>query len=242
MSLSAVDEAGLPGAIGDDGKFDGGDTASILGNIIALTEDPNERLRFQLMLPYSVIGKHAPRRHPDQSRWYGQEDRFSRDQLIPIICAGIRLGTNTAVEIIFNWHRGRYFLTAWNTRKNGAFDVPDKTPDPTGPEIWALWLRYKRPWWARLVLWLLDMETLVGSVIWRWFKNKRHPSGRYDNRLTRNHMLVSITARKYMPTVTSRLAYWLNDWPNLWNRWKDHCVAVNEYDTYTLFRAALEKI
>lgn len=235
MSQSAVDDAGLPGAIGDDGRFDGGDTAAILGNIIALTKDPNEYARFSLMLSYAVLGKGAPIRHPDKSRWYGQEDRFSRDQLIPMICAGIRMresqSTATAVEIIFNWHRGRYFLTAWNTRKNGVIDAPEKFPDITGPEIWALWLRFKRPWWAKVVLWALDLETLAGSLVWR-FKPK-------TDRVTRNHMLVSITARRIMPTWVSRLAYWLNDWPDLWNRWRGHCQACREYDTYTLFQKVL---
>lgn len=230
-----TDPAGLPGARGEDGKFDGGDTAAILGTIIALTEDPNELSRFKLSLSYSIIGNTAPRRHPDWSRWYGQDDRFSRDQLIPIICAGVSRGHHTAIEIIFRWHRDRFFLTAWNTRKNGVMDAPEKMPDVTGPEIWALWLRHKKPWWTHLVLSLLDIETLAGSILWRWFQPD-------SNRVTRNHMLVCLIAREHMPTLTSRLAFWLNDWPDLMLRWKNHCLDVREYDTHYLFKAALKKI
>ncbi len=232
--MKAVDELGLPGTIDNvTGRFDGGDTASILGNVIALANSPMELERGRIML-IKILGKHAPVRHPDKTKWYGQEDRFSRDQLIPVICAGINLKRSTTVDVIFNWHKARKFLTAWNTKKNGAMDVPDKRPDITGPEIWALWIRYKRPDWAKWVLWILDLETLVGSMLWRWWQ----PS---TNRLTRNHMLICITGMRRDPSFIMRMAYALNDWPDLWNRWRGHCQAVGEFDTYSLFNDAINK-
>ena len=231
-----TDSMGFPGAIGIDGRFDGGDAAAIVGTIMSLSEDYNEMSRYRITICYGVIGKTAPVRHPDKSKWYGQEDRFSRDQLIPMICAGVRIGHHIAIETIYNWHKAKWFLQAWNTKKNGAIDVPTKPwpgADITGPEIWALWLRYKRPWWAWLVVWLLDIETLVGSILWR-FKDRK-------NQVTRNHMLVCITGLRVYPTITMRLAYWLNDWPDLWARWQRHCMEAQEYNTYTLFQNHLNK-
>lgn len=213
-----IDEHGLPGTEGDNAEFDGGDTAAILGTIGALSDQSPD------LMP--ILGVNAPVRHPDTTKWYGQEDRFSRDQLIPIICAGVHSGA-WPVNTIYRWHRRRWFLTAWNTRGNGALDMPKKFPDITGPEVWALWIRFKRPWWARLILCFLDLETMIGSIVWR-FQPK-------SNRLTRNHMLVCITGMRTLPGITMRLANWINDWDDLIGRWKLHCVKGLEYDTAELF-------
>lgn len=226
-----LDDEGYPGTV-NHGQFDGGDTASIVGTILAL-----QRL---IILPsgllYELVDINGiPRRHPDTTKWYGQPDRFSRDQLIPLICAGIVLQHHVTIDVIFNAHRRRNFLTAWNTKKNGVMETPDKFPDITGPEVWALWIRYKRPKWAHLVLWFLDIETLLGSIKWRWFTSM-------SNRVTRNHMLVCLTARTHMPTLTMRLAFWLNDWGELITRWAGHCKAVGEIPTADLFRMRVSDV
>lgn len=137
------------------------------------------------------------------------------------------------VRHVFRLHLKNKLLWAWNTKKNGAMDVPDKTPDITGPEVWALWVRVlDKPSIAKLFLFLFDIETLIGSIIWRWFKPK-------TNRLCRNHMLVCITGMKKYPTIFMRLAYWLNDWRDLIDRHKAHCQAVGEYPTALLFEKAI---
>src|SRR6185369_6729494 len=74
------DENGYPGTIDWKGEYDGGDTAAILGTL---------RTLYPIEIPLYDIPSFAssiPARHPDLNKWYGQPDRFSRDQLIPAIC------------------------------------------------------------------------------------------------------------------------------------------------------------
>lgn len=216
-----LDDRGYPGS--NSGVWDGGDTAAILGNVITLQLEETfpDRMLHSLIDPNGI-----PRRHPDTSKWWGQSDRFSRDQLIPLICAGIRLGKHIAIDEIFQSHRKRKFLTAWNTKGNGAMDMPDKFPDLTLFEVWALWIRYKKPWWARIVLWFLDLETLGGALDWRYHRK---------DRVCRNHMLVSIVGRKYLPTVTTWLINKINNWDDLIERWAGHCKDTQEYPTDLIF-------
>lgn len=218
-----LDKKGFPGTRDYTGMWDGGDTAAILGHVIALQKG---EIFHPKMLNMLLSVDRQPRRHWNTEKWYGQPDRFSRDQLIPMICAGIRLHRYPAIDDIYLSHKRKLFLTAWNTKKNGAMNVPDKFPDICGPEIWALWIRYKCPKWGRLVLWLLDLETLVGSISWRWFRR---------DRVCRNHMLVCHMGLNYKPTWVMKLAHRLNDWGDLVKRWHDHCAAVGEYPTAELF-------
>lgn len=222
------DESGLPGAVDPSyGTWDGGDTAAILGTLWFFGQMHDHGLSFS---------DQAPTRHPDVTKWYGQSDRFSRDQLIAVLCgltlAKLFMFGGFSVAALYRAHKRRCFLTAWNTRKNGAMDAPKKFPDITGPEIWALWLRLLKPAWARLVLPILDLETLASAIHWRL--------GRKD-RVTRNHMLVLLTARKHLPTFVTRLADYITDWEDLINRWDAHCQAVGEYPTADLFRREVGK-
>jgi hypothetical protein len=173
-------------------------------------------------------------RHPDRSKWYGQADRFSRDQFIPILCSYVGQPITPEVRFIFRLHKENCFVWAWNTKKNGVMDTPYKTPDITGPEVWALWARVMGgPWWLKVLLPILDLETLVGSILWRWFQPK-------TNRVCRNHMLVCITGMKKFPSITMRLAFHLNNWPDLLQRHRAHCDAVKEYQTADLFERAIK--
>lgn len=222
-----LDSSQYPGTIQWDGSYDGGDTAAIMGTIIALAP-----MFARLVLPELPMRNGIPLRHPDIMRWYGQEDRFSRDQLIAVLCGLVSGGHYLPGDVLAlkAAHSKKYYLTAWNTKGNGAMDMPTKFPDICGPEVWALWQRILKPWWAKSVLWLLDVQTLIGALQWRFFEPK-------SNRVTRNHMLVCIITMYYMPTVTSRLACWINDWDDLVNRWAEHCAAVGEYPTADLFRS-----
>lgn len=210
------DKDGYPGTLQEDGTWDGGDTAAILGTLWFFNKGPS------LPLPFNG---NAPARHPDKSKWYGQPDRFSRDQLIPILCD---LAMNSSViPRLRTSHKSRYYLTAWNTRKNGVMDAPKKFPDFTGPEVWALWLRVYKPWWARLVLPFLDLELLLSAIHWRFFRK---------DRVTRNHMLSLLACNKVLPNLVTKLAYNITNWDALVTRWDEHCKAVGEYPTAELFR------
>lgn len=204
-----VDELGFPGTWQDSGQFDGGDTAAIVGTLMALHPMP-----IDFAWAYSeLLSGDKPVRHPKFT-----EDAFSRDQLIPMLAAGVMLYKNPQTDRLFAMHRRRFFLTAWNG-------------DLTGPEVWALWLRYCRPWWSRLFLWALDLEHLFGAILWRFF--------RVDN-VTRNHMLVSIVSRTHIPTLISQVSSLIDDDKDLVRRWRAHCLAVDEYPTWELFERALK--
>lgn len=237
--MNCVDERGFPGAEGEDGKFDGGDTAAIIGTILSFG-DPGRMSENRFGPTPFTLGRDmlirdtGPVRHPDTSKWYGQPDRFSRDQLIPLLCSFVE-NRNGDWRKLYYFHAKNHFRWAWNTRKNGTMDAPLKRPDFTGPEVWALWCRVMEgPWWLKCLLLFLDIETLVGSIIWRW----RSVFGS-TNRVCRNHMLVCLTGMKRYPTIIMRLAFYLNDWPELCDRWESHCRAVKEYPTADLFQKAV---
>lgn len=226
MNSKYCDSQGYPGTIQYDGSYDGGDTAAIIGTLDTLAPFAQT-----VAAPWNVA-EGLPLRHPDTTKWYGQPDRFSRDQLIPMICSAIA-GQHIRGYRFYNAHKKRLFLTTWNTKGNGSIDMPTKMPDICGPEIWGLWIRFKKPWWARLVLCALDLQTLIGAIQWRWFASS-------TNRVTRNHMLVCIIHRRYMPTLASRLSNLINDYSDLISRWRAHCDAVGEYPTADLFESQIK--
>ncbi len=225
-----VDADGWPGTRQADGSYDGGDTAAIVGTIRAL--DPFDLMGFalpeELLMDYPTGN---PIRHPDPTKWYSHPDRFSRDQLVATLCGNIAVGSHP--DWLYTAHAKRYFLTTWNTKGNGAIDMPDKFPDVCGPEVWALWLRACAPRFITPLLTVLDLETLVNSLIWRFWRK--------DN-VCRNHMLVCLITQEHYPTVTSRLAYRILNWTDLLQRWENHCKIVGEYPTGWLFRGAQARV
>lgn len=218
-----LDENGYPGTRQADGSWDGGDTAAIIGTVRALT--PMAATLIMPLMPFSGL---IPLRHPDANYWYGQPDRFSRDQMIPCLCAALVDGAVPA-KLLFIAHKKKFFLTAWNTKGCGFIDMPDKFPDVCGPEVWAMWLRICNPWWAALALQVLDIETFISTLLWRWVRK---------DRVCRNHMLVCLMTQNHKPTLLSWLSYKLLPWQDLLQRWEEHCKVVGEYPTYDLFREA----
>ncbi len=232
-----LDANGYPGTIQADGSYDGGDTAAIIGTVKALT--PAAAGLTMPTIPCN-LALWVPIRHSDKTRWYGQPDRFSRDQLLATLCGLLARypGDYKALcdhTIMTNAMLNKSYLTAWNTKGNGAMDMPDKFPDICGPEVWALWLRILKPWWGRLFLCTFDVQTLIGAIQWRWFT----PA---TNRVTRNHMLVCLATIEHQPTLVSRLACLINNWTDLVDRWDNHCKAVGEYPTADLFRDKIRSI
>lgn len=228
-----LDPQGYPGCRQSDGSFDGGDTAAILGTIMALSPGLTELVVKPLTwaCPWDVFYQ-QPLRHPDAKKWYGQPWRFSRDQLISILCGGQMV--NLSVDGLFRAHRKRWFLTTWNILQNdgSAKTFPANCGDICGPEVWALWIRYYAPWWGWLVLTLLDVQTLIGAVQWRWFTPKSF-------QICRNHMLVSIVMLRRQPSLLTPLVWWINDWPDLIERWRASNAATGEFPTADLFATAL---
>ncbi len=225
--LKYLDKYGLPGTKQADGSLDMGDSAAIYFNILALdgSVHPNTNSSF-----YFTGGR--PIRHPDNTKWWGQIDRYSRDQLIPLLSwAAIKdQKDRIAIQKLFASHLEHGLCFAWNTRGNGEMDMPWKLPDITALEIWSLWLRIYKPFGYRAILWLLDIEILVNSFIWK----------SREDRVTRNHMLSHIASKLVSPTWVSRLSYKMNDWKRLIQKWDAHCKDTGECPTADLFRNHLE--
>jgi len=220
MNPRYLDSFGLPVTL----QGDAGDSCADYFTILALSNESDDKAH----LYFST----APLRHPDTSKWYGQPDRESRDQLIPILCyAAIRGLKTDFIKNIFKSHLKRGLCLAWNTKGNGQMDMPTKFPDITGPEVLGLWLRVFKPFGYQLLLPICDMETLINALLWRYV----HPS---TNRITRNHMLVSITQRKVSPSIISYIANKLNDYNELNARWATNCLLTYEYPTNLLFEVS----
>lgn len=219
-----TDKLGLPLTEGADG----GDSCATAGNLLVTG--------FQVPIQYYLMNG-EPVRHPDKNKWYGRPGRFSRDQLVALLCGmAIDRRNEWAREKLFSMHRKRWFVLAWNRIRNHVYEdyeehrtksTPDvahrpepKFPDITGPEVWALWIRVWRMWILWPLLLIFDLENLVGTLHWRWFR---------DDRVTRNHMLTTHVGREVMPTPWSYLSYRLTPWTDLRARWKAHCEATGEW-------------
>ena len=156
-------------------------------------------------------------RHPSEG-WWADGDRLSRDQATPLVIALSECYPKYILWDFFIQHfkRGFFFF---NTRKNGAtlnnhgtdkyyghpkdgqYDYAWKLPDPPGAEFFAIYIRALRIWWLYPMLLILDLETLIGSVIWK-FK-----TGQTD---VLNHMIVCEYATRVYKTPLSILAKRLN--------------------------------
>lgn len=148
------------------GELEGGDTCAneftVLYSIYAQPIRPAEdevEFGYKLACVYDH-NNNRYRRHPDPAEWYSDPDRFSRDQMRPLMYF-LNLPLKSS---IVRWHCANLwllhmrhgFLFTWNTRRNGvykdpvyhakrkphkAWDYRWKMPDFTGPESWATWLR-----------------------------------------------------------------------------------------------------
>lgn len=223
-----IDQYGLPGTRDYRQNLDMGDSAAIFFNIVALS---NEIAESHCGMYFDEEHK-KPVRHPDASKWWGQPDRFSRDQLIPVLCWAILQDKSdrSLVKKVFISHLKRGLLFAWNSRKNGEIDTPWKMPDITALEIWGLWLRVFKPPGYQLLLPICDLETLAGAINWKF-----QPE---TNQITRNHMLIALAQRTH-PSIVSRMSDKLNNYPDLVARWERNVAAVGEYPTADLFKQKL---
>lgn len=154
------------------------------------------------------------RRYPNPSYWGGLSDRLSRDQSTPNV-VGMGLLNRTALARFFWAHlkfRGLLFTT--NTRRNWAwppghpeYDEKEyrwKLPDLT---FFGFWANYIRGFNCRLLyplLWLFDLDMLVNSAIKVWYYSK-DPTNSDDL----NHHVDLYMAELRMPTLWSKLAFWL---------------------------------
>lgn len=145
----------------------------------------------------------------EKDLWTDDFDRWSRDQAQSMvalmgICDKKRLWQH------FIAHVKRFgFMT--NTKRNGSTKLnhgeeykpgerrnyDDKLPDfAFSPEWWGLYIRSFAGWFSYLLyplLILADLETLIGSVKWRWFTKES------NNDIT-NHLMMLVLSTYQMPT------------------------------------------
>ena len=164
-------------------------------------------------------------RHPSPG-WWSEPDRLSRDQATPLVISLSVFGYDGYLRGFFLSHLKRFgFMT--NTRRNGAtkelhgtdkylghpedgqYDYSWKLPDFIGPEFISVYIRAFNCWWLYPLLVICDVETLIGSLLWRYSKK-----GQTD---VLNHMIVCEYANRVLPTPTGWLAKKLND-PDQFNR------------------------
>jgi hypothetical protein len=110
------------------------------------------------------------RRHCDTTRWFGQYNRMSRDQMHWML--GLALVNKTAFDAFTsNWSR-RAFLFGTNTQGNSDFDNKVKLPDVTLFGMWAYFIRCRAisknsdlSKLLRLALEILDLSLVANSLI-----------------------------------------------------------------------------
>lgn len=152
-------------------------------------------------------------RHPyGKQEWTRELNRSSRDQNIPWI-AGLTIHRNAEVfgvklverlrriasAVMKNGSRFHNYLHNGSNRAKRWWEV-----DVAGPEIWALFIRGLDIKPLKWLLPILDLETLVGTLIW----NRRGGSPNND---IPQHLAVLRASNEVSPSITSRLALkWLN--------------------------------
>lgn len=218
-----IDDWGLVCTLEANGARDGGDTCAneftilycqYAGKQTKPTKDQQAEMQHKLRAVYDApSGLYV--RHPDPAKWYSDTDRFSRDQMRPLLYfLGLNVQCKSAKahkQNLFKAHAKRGFLFTWNTKRNFqygteaehkakstpdvAWDYGTKTPDFTGPEVWASWLRAWRVWPLWPVLWLLDLQLLINTIL--TLGNPKTDM--------RNHALGTDFAARIMPTPVSLL-------------------------------------
>lgn len=144
-------------------------------------------------------------RHPNKEWDASDFDRFSRDQMKPLIVA---LGYWDRAELkdLAIGHLKRGFLFMTNTRQNGAnkhshgtngYDYSWRMPDITGPDVWALFIRAFRAWWLYPLLLVFDLYLVFTAIKWRW--SPKH-------NIAMNSCLCIMYAKAALPTPWSWLA------------------------------------
>lgn len=159
------------------------------------------------------------RRHPDTTKWYGDVDRMSRDQLTSNIVA-LGFANKVFLRQMLVQHIKRALLFTTNTRKNFQYktleehlakSTPDvkwdykwKLPDITFSSIWAAYIRGLDMNLLSFLLPLLDLELLIGSLI-TLYKTKKDPQ--FCDHLS--HQMLILQAHHKMPSFVSKLAMWV---------------------------------
>lgn len=201
------------------------------------------------------------RRHPDPARWYSRWDNASRDLIIAVLCGCIATNSVKIARrfvkrhfLSFGWIEriGKRtlplsipyflpFLVAGNPLMNWVDRDTDTTyrakyklPDPTLFEVWGLEIRASRAWFLYPLLYLADLETLIGSLIWNKYRN-------HDYDIINHVYVVSAIQWKY-PTFLGKLAHKLLNWEMAKDKFAYYFTwhPENNKDMYELWRPVFD--
>ena len=201
---------------------DGGDSAQREGMLLTaasillhlkkinLNEFIELRWRFLGSVRYKLISSSGKlRRHSDDTKWYGEWNRGSRDQYHIIIGMGMA-NCFEPLQLMLNDHARRGFLFTTNTVANTSDHKKWKLPDFTGPGFWAMWIRafnkqHPSQGTLKAILTLMDLSLLMNSLIWRYYHlkyNKEHVD-------ILNHVQALAQSKFSLDTPVAKLARWV---------------------------------
>lgn len=186
---------------------DGGDSSFYMGHYHYLNQSPHGDVietSVSLVSPTGII-----RRHPDESKWYGDFDRASRDQSIPLLIMLFDCGFMVTAKKIFMAHLKRGLLFTTNTRRNGTTIENDKEeyspgrfrnynrklPDITGPIFWSIYIRGFNFKLLYPLLMVFDLFLLINTITFNL--SPREPN---------QHLLLLHYSAQNMPTLVSYIA------------------------------------
>jgi hypothetical protein len=201
---------------------DGGDSAQREGMLltaaaallklgkISLNDYIEVRWRFLGSVQNKIIRSDGKlRRHCDETKWYGQWNRGSRDQAHIIIGMGLA-NCMEPLERMRLDHQRRLYLFTTNTVANTSDHQKWKLPDLTGPGFWAMWIRafnrtHPSQGTLKSILFFMDLSLVANSLIWRFYHlkyNKEHTD-------ILNHLQAMIQSKMSLDTPLAKLARWI---------------------------------
>lgn len=180
-----------------DQGFDDGDSAHRHGVEYLFKGYPSLHYEFFLHSSGQII------RNPSSGTWTNETERSTRDQNTPWICAYAINACKKQLKLMYKGILSN-FSRFHNYYKNGH----ERTKKPhnkwyeidiAGPEIHACFIRGLKLRFLYPLLWILDLETLIGTLIWNKFRDSS------DNDIT-NHICILKLSNEIKPTFVSTYA------------------------------------
>lgn len=211
------------------GNIEGGDSANWMAHLLYVMPIWMGWTAIKYAYTFEVgPGEWVRHPNPERSR-YGwaatPKITISRDQLTGILCLLAKNKMTKQILRLFKEHCDNYMLRSFNTINNGEdpATAKRKTPDFTGPDIWALYVRGISPkgWISHLFLCFCDLHLLGGAI------SIRCSPSRTD---VISHCIKLALANDVRPTFVIKLTnkvHSLKDLSsrlhNYWCTWRDNC-------------------
>lgn len=251
-------KSGAIGFLKNDGSFDLGDACQRTNSYIILIWAYNMLGLNRSQYPstfrahgaaHSLFNDGKPVRGPGPEWWYNPKN-FSRDQVVSLLIKQGIYGRQGLTES-YQQHLKRGLLCMANTRNNHQYPTQAlqddakargivteawdgykwKFPDPTGPSIWALYIRGFEKDWPRLLN-ALDLELLANA----------HIINASDEHDVSNHLNQVIYAHFRMPTKNSRKCLDLIDLGDFEARLARYYTGGDSVTWVTLYMDVLREI